>query len=187
MCKSQSDHTDETLLNRFLNGDISAFEEIVVRYQKPIINFIYRMIGDFHAAEDLAQDVFIKVYESAGTFKGSSKFSTWLFSIAVNLCIDRQRVESRREFVSLDDEVMEIQSNSISPDKFAENAELGELIEKAIHSLDKDKRTAIVLREYHGLSYEEIAESVGCSVGAVKSRLHKAREQLRRKLAFLLD
>ena len=183
----KSDFTDETLLNKFLDGDISAFEEIVARYQKPVINFIYRMIGDFHEAEDLAQNVFIKLYKRADTFKGSSRLSTWLFSIAVNLCIDKKRVESRREFVSLDDEVIEIQSDSISPDTRAENSEIAQFIEEAILSLDEEKRAAIVMREYHSMSYEKIARSLGCSVGSVKSRLHKARKQLRSKLAFLLD
>jgi RNA polymerase sigma-70 factor (ECF subfamily) len=184
---------DEKLVKEFTAGDIGAFESLVVRYQKPIVNFIYRMIGNFQEAEDLAQETFIKVYQFAHTYEGRSSFATWLFGIASNLCYDNLRAKSHWDYVFLDAKKEAIREQLLgesaipSPQQSAENSELAKFIETAIGKLPVQQRQAIVLREYYGFSYTEIAEVTNCSVAAVKSRIHKAKLQLRKELRFLLD
>ena len=185
--------SDEELVKKFTVGDINAFEALVVRYQKSIVNFIYRMIGNFQEAEDLAQETFIKVYQFAHTYEGRSSFATWLFGIASNLCYDNLRAKSHWDCIFIDEKKEAIREQLLgesaipSPQKAAEDSELADLIETAIGKLPVQQRQAIVLREYYGFSYSEIAEVAKCSVAAVKSRIHKAKLQLRKELRFLLD
>ena len=184
---------DEELIKRFTSGDVEAFEALVAKYQKSVVNFIYRMIGSFQEAEDLAQEVFVRVYRSVHTYEGRSSFATWLFTIASNLCRDNLRSSSHWDFVFLDAKKEAVQeellgeSNSPSPQRLAENFQSARFIETAIGKLPFPNRQAIVLREYYGLSYREIAEVAGCTVAAVKSRIHGARSRLRKQLGFLLD
>ncbi len=184
---------DGELIEKFTSGDVGAFEALVMRYQKPVVNFIYRMIGDFEEAEDLAQEAFINVYRSAHTYEGRSSFSTWLFKIASNLCYDSLRSSSHWDFIHLDAEDGKVRERLLggnatpSPQRLAENSELARFIEAAIGRLPVQNRQAIVLREYYGFSYREIAEIAGCSEGAVRSRIHDARRQLRKRLSFLLE
>jgi len=181
--------SDDELVKKFTVGDVRAFEEIVARYQKPVVNFIYRMIGDFQEAEDIAQEVFIKLYWFAHTYEGRASFSTWLFRIANNLCCDSLRVKSHWDCVSLETILNEpLQgSTAFSPQRSAECSELARIIETAIGKLPVQQRQAIILREYYGFSHSEIASVANCSVTTVKSRIHKARQRLRRQLRFLLD
>lgn len=184
---------DEDLVKKFRAGDIEAFESLVMNYQKPVVNFIYRMIGNFQEAEDIAQEVFIRVYRFVHTYEGRSSFATWLFGISSNLCYDSLRASSHWDFVFLDASKERIkeqllgESTNPSPERLAENSELANLIETAIGKLPFQNRQAVVLREYYGFSYKEIAEIADCTVAAVKSRIHEARKRLRKQLSFLLD
>lgn len=181
--------SDQALLEQFLDGDMSAYEQLVARYEKPVFNFIRRMIGHPQEAEDLTQEAFIRVYEQADRLTEKRAFRSWLWSVAANLCRDHLKRQAYRRHLSVDHDVnldRDVASPS-SPDRDLEEAEVEQIIDQAIATLRSDRRMVIVLREYQGLSYEEIAETVGCSVSTVKSRLHMARQELRKRLAFLLD
>lgn len=181
--------SDQALLEQFVRGDVSAYERLVARYDKPVFNFIRRMIDRSQEAEDLAQETFIRVYEQAQTLNETRAFRSWLWSIAANLCRDYLKRQSYRDHLSLDRDLnMDRDLGSFnSPDRDLEDREVGQIIDQAIAALKTDQRMVVVLREYEGLPYEEIAETVGCSISTVKSRLHTARQELRERLAFLLD
>ncbi|MBL7130253.1 MAG: sigma-70 family RNA polymerase sigma factor [Candidatus Omnitrophica bacterium] len=175
---------------KFQQGDKFAFEELLDKYQKPVINFIYRMIQNKDEADDLAQDVFIRVYNSAKTYRPTAKFSTWIYTIARNICLNELRKKERRN-ISLDQGIptqegelkREIASpEGSSPYEDASKHELQELVKEAIESLPVNQRMAVVLRRYQLLSYEEIAKTMDCSVSAVKSLLNRAKESLKEKL-----
>ena len=181
---------DVVLMLKFQQGDKFAFEELLDKYQKPVINFIYRMIQNKDEADDLAQDVFIRVYNSAKTYRPTAKFSTWIYTIARNICLNELRKKERRN-ISLDQGIptqegelkREIASpEGSSPYEDASKHELQELVKEAIESLPVNQRMAVVLRRYQLLSYEEIAKTMDCSVSAVKSLLNRAKESLKEKL-----
>ena len=181
---------DVILMLRFQEGDKAAFEQLLDKYQKPIINFIYRMIQDRSESDDLAQEVFIKVYNAADSYKPIAKFSTWVYTIARNLCLNKLR-ERRRKIVSLDADIStkegeikrEIaQVKEDTPYEGASKHELQEIVKEAINSLPDNQRMAVILRRYQLLSYEEIAKTMNCSVSAVKSILNRAKESLKDKL-----
>lgn len=181
---------DVALMLKFQQGDKFAFEELLDKYQKPVINFIYRMIQNKDEADDLAQDVFIRVYNSAKTYRPTAKFSTWIYTIARNICLNELRKKERRN-ISLDQGIptqegelkREIASpEGSSPYEDASKHELQELVKEAIESLPVNQRMAVVLRRYQLLSYEEIAKTMDCSVSAVKSLLNRAKESLKEKL-----
>ena len=159
----------------------AAFAELLIRYQRPVLNFVYRMLGDVTEAEDVAQEVFVRAYRHFGEYDPSRKLSTWLFALARNAAIDRLRYRQRHPTEPLDaaPEPAAV-SNEVA------NRELGEQISTAIQSLPEDQRTAVVLAEYHGLSYAEIAEIMDCSVKSVESRLYRAKAHLREKLRGFL-
>ncbi|HIE27510.1 TPA: sigma-70 family RNA polymerase sigma factor [Candidatus Poribacteria bacterium] len=187
---------DVDLMLKFQAGDVSAFEQLMHKHQKSVINTIYRFIGNRAEAEELAQEVFLKVYNSAQKYKPKAKFSTWLYKIVTNLCLNELR-RRRLETVPLDDLAEEIpplskggkrgdfiDAGQIPPDIALEKNELVALIKKAVESLPEKQRMALILREYDGLSYKEIAEVMGCSVASVQSRLQRAKATLKEKLAF---
>jgi RNA polymerase sigma-70 factor (ECF subfamily) len=171
-------------------GDRSAFDELVDQYKEIVYAVAYRFARDPDLALDLAQNVFIRAYRGIGSFKGKSSFSTWLYRIAVNTCIDytRRRARSVEPF-TVPEEVADyaggevLESSPIArPDGAALTSELGEQIQKAVDSLPSYHKAVFVLYEIEGLSYKEIAEAVGCSIGTVMSRLHYARKKLRTML-----
>lgn len=185
-----SSDPDVILMLKFKGGNKAAFEELLDKYQKPIINFIYRLIQDRSEADDLAQEVFIKVYNAADNYKPIAKFSTWIYTIARNLCLNKLR-ERKRKVVSLDEDIptneggvkREIaQVKEDSPYESASKHELQEMVKQAINSLPDNQRMAVILRRYQLLSYEEIAKTMHCSVSAVKSILNRAKESLKDKL-----
>ena len=181
--------SDATLVARFLAGDISAFDTFVRRYEKSIYHYALRMVGRREDAEDITQETFVRVFECARKLRGYDTFRSWLWSIAINLCNDHFKKQRYRSHASLDASMnpgLE-RALSVPPMEESENAEIGRLIDQAISELALDFRAPIVLREYHGLSYKEIAVAVGCPVGTVRSRLATARLILRKRLAFLLD
>ena len=182
---------DAGLMLRVKNGDLAAFEELVGKYKQPVINLMARTLHDLTEAEDLAQNVFVQVYKSADRYKVSAKFSTWLFTIARNLCLNEIRRRSRHPADSLDlshpdnDEQplrqYEDRRNPSPPDALL-HSELEEKIIETLALLPENQRTAILLCRQEDLSYEEIAGVIGCSVSATKSLIHRGRETLKEKL-----
>ncbi len=176
-------------------GDRAAFDYLVEKYKDVVYAVAYRFTHDPDLALDLAQDVFIRAYRGIRSFKGRSSFSTWLYRIATNTCIDFTRRRSRSvESRSVPEEVAEytpaeptVVGRMRGPSDRALSGELGEQIQCAIDALPEYHRAVFVLYEIEGLSYREIAEVVGCSIGTVMSRLHYARKKLRRLLAPYVD
>ncbi len=184
---------DTALMLRVKQGDKAAFRMLVERYQQPVIGMIYRAIGDAWEAEDLAQRVFVRVYQSAQRYQPRAKFSTWLFTIVHNLVRNEYRRRGRHRLESLE-HVQEVDAGAErggwqpvdqatpDPSTAAAERELQYKIRAAIEQLPAAQRTAVILCRYEGWTYEEIAEVLGCSVGAVKSLLHRARLTLKNQL-----
>ncbi len=182
---------DAALMLRVKQGDTAAFTELVDKYKQPVMNVAFRMLHDVTEAEDLAQAVFVQVFKSAGRYQVSSKFSTWLFTIARNLCLNeiRRRTRHRAEPMDAPHPEQEDQplhqfedKQTASPPDSLLHSELEAKIEQALGDLPENQRLAIVLCRQDELSYEEIAEVLGCSVSATKSLIHRGRETLKQKL-----
>jgi len=167
-----------------LEGDETAFETLVRKYQHSVANTIYRYTGDSTEAEDLSQQVFIKVWSQAKTFKGKSKFSTWLYRIVVNQCLN-YKAKRKREAISLD-ELIEKEKihgpESLRPDIDFENRKKVKMIQEAINGLPKNQRLALILSKLEGKSYKEVAQIMGFSVSAIESLLFRAKQNLKQKL-----
>ena len=183
--------TDAALMLRVKQGDGAAFAELVDKYKQPVMNFAWRMLRDATEAEDLAQNVFLQVHKSAHRYKVSARFSTWLFTIARNLCLNEIRRRTRHPADSMDaagpegDEQPARQyedSKTFIPAETLLHEELEQKIQQALAELPEIQRTAILLCRKEEMSYEEIAEVVGCSVSATKSLIHRGRETLKQKL-----
>jgi RNA polymerase sigma-70 factor (ECF subfamily) len=184
---------DVALMLRVKNGDSEAFAELVEKYKQPVMNLVYRIIRDATEAEDLTQNVFIQVYKSAHRYEVSAKFSTWLFTIARNLCLNEIRRRSRHPADSLEavfpgseqDDVPARQFEDpklrSAPDSLLQQ-ELEQKIEQVLSELPENQRTAIQLCRQDDLSYEDIASVIGCSLSATKSLIHRGRETLKEKL-----
>lgn len=160
-------------------GDKHAFSRLVQAYQRPVFNLTYRMLGSSEEAEDAAQETFLRAYSRLGQYDPQMKFSTWVFSIANHHCIDRLR-KRRATYISIDDNpVLEnLVEGTPQPEHQALEREQGAELQSLVGMLDPDYRTPLVLRYWEELSYEEIAQSMGVTVAAVKSRLFRARQQL---------
>lgn len=180
--------TDLSLVERCRANDEAAFGEIVSRYKVKVYNYIYRMTGSSEDAEDLTQEVFVRLYTSLGSFRGQSSLSTWLFRIAGNLCIDRfRRGKSRVPAYSLDEPrsdgedqgTHDVPDQTWEPHRLLENGEMAAQIQAALARLPEKLRTALILHDLEGLPYEEIARIAECPLGTVKSRLFNARMQMR--------
>lgn len=161
--------TDRHLIERTLGGDAEGFNVLVRQWEKPIYNFIFRMIGDRDEAMDLSQDVFLKAYRELGSLKDHDRFSAWLYRIAHNTCYSRLRRDIGKTWVELDPEA----SARFSPieDRIA--------VERALQQLPEDQREAVILKVYQSLKFEEIAAIQEAPVSTVKSRLYMAFEKLR--------
>ncbi len=175
---------DGDVVSAFLNGEERAFEELVDRYQGRLLNFIYRTIGDRDRAEDLVQEVFIRVYRHIGRFDRSKKFSTWIYTIASNLAKNELRNRSRNPLVLFqaikakfedEDRPLQFEDTQSRPDDLFRKRHLREMVEQSVAQLPVHHREVFVLRELEGKSYEEIAEITGVNLGTVKSRLNRAR------------
>jgi RNA polymerase sigma-70 factor (ECF subfamily) len=175
---------DGNVVAAFLSGEERAFREIVTRYQTRLLNFVYRTIGDREKAEDLVQDVFIRVYRHLHGFDRTRKFSTWIYTIAANLSKNELRNRSRQPIVLLqgmtiwrnDERLLELEDKSSRPDDLLRKRDLCGLVENATAQLSPHHRQVFVLRDVEGKSYEDIAEITGTKVGTVKSRLSRARQ-----------
>lgn len=182
---------DALLMLRVKRGDRAAFAELVEKYKQPVMNLVYRTLRDETEAEDLAQNVFLQVYKSARRYESRAKFSTWLFTIARNLCLNEIRRRSRHPADSLEEAHAEHEGQPrqqyedkkiiLPPEKLL-HGELAQKIEEALAGLPENQRTAILLCRQEDLSYEEIAEILGCSLSATKSLIHRGRETLKQKL-----
>lgn len=174
-------------------GNRVAFETLVVKYQKSVINTIYRSLNDPTEAEDLAQNVFVQIWKTRGRYKPSAKFSTWLFTIARNMCLNELRRRARHPADSLDKPVgdslegteqqMQVADIRVkAPDEETLREELHKRIAVALQSLPEAQRTAMLLIRHHNMPYEDIAKVLKCSLSATKSIIHRARETLRVQL-----
>jgi RNA polymerase sigma-70 factor (ECF subfamily) len=182
---------DAALMLRVKRGDRAAFAELVDKYKQPVMNFIFRSLRDEAEAEDLAQNVFLQVYKSRSRYKQTAKFSTWLFTIARNLCLNELRRRSRHPAESLEETHTEYEdqparqfedkSQIAAPEKVL-HGELAEKIEEALAELPENQRSAMLLCRQDDLSYEEIAKVLRCSLSATKSLIHRGREALKEKL-----
>jgi RNA polymerase sigma-70 factor (ECF subfamily) len=169
-------------------GNLSAFRTIVEHYQRPLINFILRFIEERSAAEDVAQEIFLRVFKAAKDYKPKAKFKTWLFKIAANYCLNEIRANKNRpQFVDVFDlneaGFLAIAPAACSPEKKFESRELADIIRKAIAQLPEKQKIALLLQKYEGFSYEEISHVMGCSVPAVESLIQRARQSLKKALA----
>lgn len=171
-------------------GDGASFDHLVERYHRQIVNFVFRMVGNYETALDLAQEVFIKVYGSLERYNPEFKFSTWIYKIASNTAIDylrKQSVALSPLYMVSDDEELElpIPSKTLSPERVLERSERSAQIEEAISKLPPRYRELIVLRHVSELSYDEIADVTGLPLGTVKNRIFRARDAMRRHLIRL--
>lgn len=182
---------DAALMLRVQRGDREAFARLVDRYRQPVISFVYRSLGDLTEAEDLAQAVFLQLFKSAKRYRPSGKFSTWLFTIARNLCLNEQRRRMRHPAESLDAPledgaggswVSSRESGAAGPVELALRHELEARVEEAIRALPEKQRTALLLCREEDFSYEDISRVLGCSLTATKSLIHRARETLKARL-----
>jgi RNA polymerase sigma-70 factor (ECF subfamily) len=188
---SSTPDLDASLMLRVKRGDEAAFAELVEKYKQPVMNLAFRILRDGTEAEDLAQNVFLQVYKSAHRYQASAKFSTWLFTIARNLCLNEIRRRTRHPADSLEATYHESDDQparqyedhkTFLPTETLLHSELEQKIEAAMADLPEIQRTAIILCRRDEMSYEEIAEVVGCTLSATKSLIHRGRETLKEKL-----
>lgn len=183
---------DNALMLRLQGGEDTALNELMTRWQTPLLRFIYRYVGDHHEALDLAQETFVRVYEARSRYRDNGQFSSWLYRIASNLCRNHLRWEQRHPTVSLarDDEDADgsdaLPAPGQTPSGDAERNDTARCVRETIQSLPHDLRTTVLLFEYQDLSYEEIAGVLECSPKAVETRLYRARKILRDKLEALV-
>lgn len=182
---------DAALMLRVKRGDRAAFAELVEKYKQPLFNFICRTLRDEAESEDLAQNVFLQVYKSRQRYQHTAKFSTWLFTIARNLCLNEIRRRSRHPAESIEEQhgdnedhpQRQYEDKKVHlPTENVLHGELASKIEEALADLPENQRTAILLCRQDELSYEEIAEILECSLSATKSLIHRGREALKEKL-----
>jgi RNA polymerase sigma-70 factor (ECF subfamily) len=183
----------EELMVRIAKGDNDAFEILVNRHQASVLNLVYRFIGDRTLAKDLSQEVFIRVWQAAKTYKPEAKFTTWIYRIATNVCFNELKSARRRRLFqfrrSNEDNERSIEETFTDGSPTAEDLllerERSRQISDALQSLPDNQRMALVLKRYDELSYQEIAQIIGCSVSAVESLLVRAKRTLQEKLSFL--
>ena len=186
--KNLEELSDEELIAEFqLNNTINAFEILVQRYKNPLTNFVYRFLGDYEACSDVVQETMIKFYRNKDSYKSIAKFSTWIYTIAGNLARTEYQIRRRRQIFSInsygeENENYEIPDESYRPDIMTDSVIKEKIIQKALLKVSRAYREAVILRDIQELSYEEIAEIMGLTVGTVKSRINRGRAQLQKLL-----
>ncbi|EYF06269.1 RNA polymerase sigma factor RpoE [Chondromyces apiculatus DSM 436] len=185
------DEEEAQFIARLVARDESAFNELVVLYERRVYGLVFRMLGRREEAEDLSQEVFVQVFKAIDQFRGDSKLSTWIYRIAVNLCKNRSKYLSRRYASSTDDLDAMVDRAPLSaakgvsvgdvsrPDELVEGMQLEMVVKRAIAQVDPEFREVLILRDVEDLSYEEIGAVTGLAEGTVKSRIHRARTQLK--------
>ncbi len=186
---------DERLMLAFRKGDVRAFDTLVRRHRGPVFNFILRFTGNRQRAEDVLQETWLKVVRNAGEYEAKAKFTTWVYTIARNLCVDSARKESYRQVESLEAPTGSVEEGrplsellpdgANSPERGAHNIRLRPLLEAALRALPPEQREVFILREFNGVPFKEIAEVTGVAEPTVKSRMRYALEGLRKRLAEL--
>lgn len=186
-------NVDWSLVEQVKAGDDRAFDALMLRYKRPVLHFVYRMIGDAGEAEDVAQEVFVRAYRNIrkpGFQQTTGAFSTWLFQVARNAAIDclrRRKRHPTEPMTTLEEDGENVAVTARTADKVIAVKEVGEQIAAAVAMLPEDQKTAFILSEYQELSYAEIAVIMKCSEKSVESRLYRARQFLRGRLAHLLE
>jgi RNA polymerase sigma-70 factor, ECF subfamily len=188
-----SEDLDQALVLRVQKGDKAAFDLLVIKYQHKIVHLVNRYVKDPSEAQDVAQDAFIKAYRALAEFRGESAFYTWLYRIAINTAKNYLLSRSRRHYdyeVDVQDAEQVGDAQQLkdieTPEELLMNEQVVHVIREAIESLPDEMRIAITLREFEGMSYEDIAETMGCPIGTVRSRIFRAREAIDEKLNPLL-
>ena len=188
------EQSDLELVKRAQRNERGAFDLLVLRYQHKVIKLVARLLRDPAEAEDVAQEAFVKAYRALGSFRGDSAFYTWLYRIAVNTARNTMASRQRRP-LEYEADLSESEQSSVdarmkdtdTPEAAVLSEEIHQTVNRAVEELPEDLRTAIILREIEGLSYEEIAAAMDCPVGTVRSRIFRAREAIDRSLKPLLD
>lgn len=174
---------DVDLMLRFQKGDERAFEELVRRHTRGLLNLVYRYLGDASRAEDVAQDIFVKVYRARRKYQPKAKFSTWLYRIAVNHCLNEIRARRSEPAVASPSDDLVEETAGEHPDARLGRAELQQAVKRAIDALPENQRMAVLLARYEEMNYGQIAETMGMSLEAIKALLHRAKENLKQALA----
>jgi RNA polymerase sigma-70 factor (ECF subfamily) len=179
--------TDEELVARAQGGDIESFNQLILRWERPIYALAYRVIGREEDARDVCQDAFLRAYRALPGFKGQAKFSSWLYRIALNLCRDWIRRQRRAPVSQMPEDMdateMASEAGPVeSIEDLVARRELSAIVEEAMSELSEEQRTAIILKEYHGMTFQEIADMQGCPLSTVKTRLYQGLSLLRRRL-----
>lgn len=186
---------DTKLMLRIKAGDQDAFQQLVERHKISVLNLCLRFTGNKTDAEDLSQDVFIRIFQAAPTYEVKAAFTTWVYRITVNLCLNHQRRKKILQFFSLNhksspdspfDNREPETPISEHPDREFERKELQQLVQDAIQSLPESQKTVIILHRYQELSYQEIAAVLDTTVSAVESRLHRAKQNLKKRLKYVM-
>jgi RNA polymerase sigma-70 factor, ECF subfamily len=195
----RGDDSDEGLMLRYQKGEVRAFEVLLTRHRKPVFNFILRYVGDRAQAEDLMQEVFLRVIKGADAYQKQAKFTTWLYTIARNLCVDASRRGKHRKAYSLDMPMTEdsgkdggtlldvVADKAAGTDRKVISKELHGKLHAAIGKLSEDQREVFLMREFLDMPFREIADVVGCPENTVKSRMRYALEKLREELEEYAD
>ena len=179
--------TDEELVARSQRGDVDSFNELIIRWERPIYALAYRVIGRDEEARDVCQEAFLRAFRALPGFKGQAKFSSWLYRITLNLCRDWIRRQRRAPVSQMpeDTDVLEMAAARgpvESIEDLVARRELSAVVEEAMALLPDEQRTAIILKEYHGMTFQEIADLQGCPLSTVKTRLYQGLSVLRRQL-----
>jgi RNA polymerase sigma-70 factor (ECF subfamily) len=180
--------TDEELVARATAGDLESFNQLVTRWERPIYALAYRTLGREEEARDVVQEAFLRAFRGLRGFKGEAKFSSWLYRITLNLCRDWMRKERRAPVVQVPEgtDPVDLADAQASPSPSVEDLvaqrEMSQAVAKAMAELPEEQRTAIMLKEYHGLTFQEIAEQLDCPLSTVKTRLYQGLSVLRRRL-----
>ena len=182
----EGEASDERLLGLFLDGDDAMFGELVRRYERPLHGFICRLTGQPGAAADLFQETFLRAFQHAGSFRGRSRFKTWLYAIAANVCRSHARKAMRRRTVS-DEDAPEPPDPAPGPNGAAASQEIGERVARAVGTLPASQREVVVLKLYDELTYSEIAQALGRPLGTVKTQMRAALKALRPRLRAIAE
>jgi RNA polymerase sigma-70 factor, ECF subfamily len=185
--------SDEELMARTGAGDRGAFESLVCRHQARVLNLVFRIVGDRGRASDLTQEVFLKTWTAAAAYEPTAKFTTWIYRVTTNVCLNDMKRARRQRWLSFfgfgmgDTNPLEetVADRSPSPEALLLGKERSRQIADALQSLPENQRTALILKRYDGLSYQEIAGILGCSVSAVESLLVRAKKNLREKMKII--
>ncbi len=192
-----ADDIDLQLMARVKAGDDEAFNILMQRHEKTVVNLVYRFTGNKEIAQDLAQEVFLRIYRASGRFEARAKFFTYLYKVTLNLCRNQRAKAQRRQTTSLNSPrrgaggselpERELEDPIGSAEEQVSRLELASMVREAVDSLPDQQREAVVLQRFHGLAYEEIAEALNLSIPAVKSRIHRAKLHLKETLSPYLE